>query len=307
MNLPATLATLTALRQGGTASGKALHKPVLLLALLEAMDAGAGPEIPIDGVLKQRFDALWKLLVNDKPGTFFMPVYHLPTEGFWEVMTAGNQRARKEYSSLKGAAADGLWSRFTGDLAEVLTDPEGRAVARMVLLKHYFKGKELLFEAAYGSIDAVLVQEIAVHPYEKDSRFVHTVRVREYQGFVRYWRFRQDVLGMYRFTCCMTGLKAEFFGNYPLLDAAHIEQHAFSGLDNPTNGLALCKNMHAAFDNGMVSISDDYRILVSDKVKESASAHNLASLVGQKILLPTNEMLHPSPERLAWHRERWGL
>ena len=75
MNLTSNLAPLTTLRQGGTATGKALHKPVLLLALLEAMDAGAGPEIPIDAALKQRFDNLWRLLVNDKPAPFLLHLF----------------------------------------------------------------------------------------------------------------------------------------------------------------------------------------------------------------------------------------
>ena len=89
----------------------------------------------------------------------------------------------------------------------------------------------MAFETVYGPVDALLAQEPALYPYEKDPRFVQTLRVQEYRGFVLYWRFRQDVLVVYHHTCCITGLKAEFFGNYPLLDAAHIEQHAVSGLD----------------------------------------------------------------------------
>ena len=57
--LSTTLAPLTTLRQGGTIQGKALHKPILLLALLQASDAGEGAEMPIDTRLKLRFDNLW--------------------------------------------------------------------------------------------------------------------------------------------------------------------------------------------------------------------------------------------------------
>jgi putative restriction endonuclease len=307
-NLATTLSPLTRLRQGGTAYGKAMHKPVLLLAMFEALDTGEAEaqHLPVDAALKRRFDAVWRALIpNQTPGDFFKPVYHLPNEGFWEVLDAHGKPVQKEYESLKRAAADGLWARFTGPLAEVIASREGRAVARMVLLNHYFAQTQQYYD--HDAPDQLLAAEPAVHPYEKDPRFVHTLRLREYRGFVRDWRFRQDVLRIYNHTCCMTGLRAEFFGNYPLLDAAHIEQHAHSGIDAPTNGLALSKTMHAAFDNGLVALTDDYRILVSKDVKESPSTYGLASLANQKMLLPADPLLHPLPKRLAWHRDRWGF
>jgi len=37
------------------------------------------------------------------------------------------------------------------------------------------------------------------------------------------------------------------------------------------NGLALCPNLHRAFDRGLIAISDDYRVVVSEG---KSKAHN---------------------------------
>ena len=80
---------LTHLKQGGVAGGKALHKPVMLLALMDVLEGRgrAKPEfIPIDETLYKRFDEiLGKLIVGAKTGDFFQPVLYLPNEGFWTV------------------------------------------------------------------------------------------------------------------------------------------------------------------------------------------------------------------------------
>jgi hypothetical protein len=100
MSLTQPLHPLTALRQGSTPSGKALHKPVLLLALLEEMEI-RGALIAIDAALKKRFESIWMLLMPDqKPGDFFKPVYHLPNDGFWEVLDRHGRRVAREYGSL---------------------------------------------------------------------------------------------------------------------------------------------------------------------------------------------------------------
>ena len=58
-------------------------------------------------------------------------------------------------------------------------------------------------------------------------------------------------------------------GNVDLfnLEAAHIKPQAHQGTFLPCNGIAMCRDMHFAFDKGFFCISDDYRVIVSEKLK----------------------------------------
>ncbi|MFQ5557209.1 MAG: HNH endonuclease, partial [Acidimicrobiales bacterium] len=64
--------------------------------------------------------------------------------------------------------------------------------------------------------------------------------------------FRVKVLTAYRTTCAMCRLRHGEF-----LDAAHIVPHAEQGPSTVTNGLALCKIHHAAYDRDIVGVRPD--------------------------------------------------
>ncbi|MEX2382144.1 MAG: HNH endonuclease [Opitutales bacterium] len=72
-----------------------------------------------------------------------------------------------------------------------------------------------------------------------------------------------QVVTKYQFTCALTGYRCLTADGAAIVDAAHIEPWAKGQNDDPQNGLALCKNAHWAFDEGLWSVSDDWRILVS--------------------------------------------
>jgi putative restriction endonuclease len=71
-------------------------------------------------------------------------------------------------------------------------------------------------------------------------------------------------------------------------------------------GLALCKNAHWLFDNGLWSLDDDYRSLVaSDRFDEDApDQKSLNEYAGHRIRLPSNELIWPDLKHLAWHRDK---
>jgi putative restriction endonuclease len=300
---------LTHLKQGGVAGGKALHKPVMLLALMDVLeDSGrAKPKfIPIDETLRNQFNETWgKLIPEAKTGDFFKPVFYLPNEGFWTVFTRSNRPANKPFSSLKGAAADGLWSRFSEEYTTLLTSPEVREIVRMVILDTYFPETKYHYWASYGQPELMAEKEALIHVEEPTPRYIRQMQFIHFEGFVRHWKFRENVLGLYDHTCCISGLRAQKEMWHPLVDACHIEDHAKSGIDHPSNGLALCKNLHAAFDSGLISLSDEYRVLVSTDFRESDSGYSLHRLAGQKIRLPDRADCCPDISYIRLHRDRW--
>ena len=71
------------------------------------------------------------------------------------------------------------------------------------------------------------------------------------------------------------------------------------------NGLALCKNAHWLFDNGLWTLTDDCKVMVATGrfSEESPEQKALAAYDGETILLPADVSLWPSPAFLAWHRK----
>ncbi|MEA2826156.1 MAG: putative restriction endonuclease [Actinomycetota bacterium] len=117
--------------------------------------------------------------------------------------------------------------------------------------------------------------------------------------------FRQRVLLAYRESCAMCRLN-----HVELLDAAHILPDGHPRGDPVvTNGMAMCKLHHAAFDRHIVGIRPDLVVEVRHDILEEVDGpmlrHGLQDLQGRKLLvLPFRRIQHPDPESLA---ERYEL
>jgi putative restriction endonuclease len=72
---------------------------------------------------------------------------------------------------------------------------------------------------------------------------------------------------------------------------------------NPSNGLCLSAIHDRAFDKGLITLTDDFKIIVSEELKrkfEPFIAKVLLPLNGCSIELP--ERFEPQAEFVAWHR-----
>jgi putative restriction endonuclease len=89
-----------------------------------------------------------------------------------------------------------------------------------------------------------------------------------------------------------------------MVDACHIRQFAKTFNNHPTNGIALCPNLHPAFDRGIVSVVDNYEIILSKSFKENVeSDSSFHKLAGKSIILPTYSQYYSSLESFSWHRK----
>jgi putative restriction endonuclease len=118
--------------------------------------------------------------------------------------------------------------------------------------------------------------------------------------------FRLRVVAAYRTTCALTGYRLTTLTGKSIVDAAHIHQFADSRNNDVRNGLALCKNAHWLFDNGLWTLGDDYRVQVAQGafVEAGVEPLRLAAFHGARILLPEERGLWPDPVHLAWHRRK---
>lgn len=113
--------------------------------------------------------------------------------------------------------------------------------------------------------------------------------------------FAVAVKTAYSNTCAMTGLQIINGGDRAEVQAAHIRPVAAGGSDSVRNGLALCGTIHWMFDRGLVSIDDDYSILVA-KDRLPVAVTRLFREDG-KIAAPERFDISPHPIHLRFHRE----
>jgi putative restriction endonuclease len=86
--------------------------------------------------------------------------------------------------------------------------------------------------------------------------------------------------------------------------AAHIVPWSFSRNDDPRNGMALCGLHHWTFDQGLLSIDLNYKVLVSPIVAtDDETTTQLISLHAHAIRRPLSEVFWPSRSALQWHFE----
>jgi putative restriction endonuclease len=115
--------------------------------------------------------------------------------------------------------------------------------------------------------------------------------------------FRARVLEAYRVQCALCRLRHQ-----ELLDAAHITGDTLpEGEPVVSNGLALCKLHHAAYDRHFLTVRPDYRIEVRQSILLETDGpmllHGLQGLHLQEIVLPRSEALQPDRLRLETRYE----
>lgn len=122
---------------------------------------------------------------------------------------------------------------------------------------------------------------------------------------IRDAAFRGQVLDAYDNTCAVTNLRMVNGGGKSEAQAAHIWAVADGGPDKVQNGIALSATAHWLFDRYLISLDENYGLLVSHN-KVPAEFRRLFPNVGQPINLPRDPLLRPKAEYLARHRERFA-
>ena len=112
--------------------------------------------------------------------------------------------------------------------------------------------------------------------------------------------FRQRILASYNNKCCITGLDIS-----TLLVASHIIPWSKNEQErlNPRNGLCLNSIHDRAFDKGLITITNDFKIKLSDailaKKKDITIQTFFLKYDNQTITLPDRYL--PNTEFLEWH------
>ena len=110
--------------------------------------------------------------------------------------------------------------------------------------------------------------------------------------------FRLLVTEAYHRTCAVTGERT-----LPVLQAAHIRPFAKAGPNRTDNGILLRSDLHILFDHGYMTITPEYIIEISRRIKEEFdNGKEYYPLHGRPLrAVPESQLERPSREFLAWH------
>jgi hypothetical protein len=212
-----------------------------------------------------------------------IPVYFLfkfsPTDDYYNVLeTIIEESAIKGRHAFIDIALNFLPSTVSSDETPVI-------IPREVLNEVKIQQEEILFADNKQSTEENEIEEVrGAKLFGPDS-------------------FRDFVLMAYDYNCAVTG-KAISYKNLNNLEAAHIKPKAHLGTFLPCNGIALSRDMHWAFDKGFITISDEFKIIVHDKMKHTI----LKDIDGQRINVPFDMFFQPEKKFLKYHRENiFGL
>ncbi len=117
--------------------------------------------------------------------------------------------------------------------------------------------------------------------------------------------FRRTVLLAYEFRCAFCAFDGRLNSRSVGVEAAHVKMRSKGGPDDVSNGIALCSLHHLLFDSGVLSLSEDVEILVSQYFLESDydSSPSAMNLIGRSMHHPQSGYDLPNSEYLHWHRE----
>ena len=152
-------------------------------------------------------------------------------------------------------------------------------------------------EVEVAALDITDNEQGAFSLFEDDAGYTESRTKR----IARSRAFQTRIVELYKKRCaiCDIGLLHPAGKCEP--HAAHIVPRRLKGADDARNGLLLCRTHHWAFDEGLIGVRPDYRVVVPSTVLALGANESLEALADQKIKLPENEQLAPDLKALEWH------
>lgn len=268
------------------------HKPVLLLCVLELaeQDILHEPHLRLTPDLALRFQSFWRVVVGrwtTKP-ELRMPFHHLGTQEFWKPLTKDSQHS--------GHRSQTERVELEPSFRAALQDAGFRRRARAVLIRSYFPPiEQVALRTLTGTDDREAESDVG--EVQEEARAYARSTARDA-------RFRIQVVSSYLFTCALTGYSLTTVSSASIVDAAHIHERRNSKNDDPRNGLALSKNAHWMFDEGLWTITEELTILVAQDAFTdwSPDGFSLCDYNGRPLFFKPECTLRPDPKYISWHR-----
>ncbi|HQB39959.1 MAG TPA: HNH endonuclease [Deltaproteobacteria bacterium] len=298
---------------------RAPHKPILLLAVLDLVHRGVITTPFIDATadlieLNELFNLYWRRIVPlGQTSSIAFPFSRLAREPFWELVPLPGKSITdaviNNTSSISYLRKYALGAKLDDGMFHIMQSSTGRETLRESLLQSCFSPEAAtqLREQSVINREAFdysrVLEEKAHLPLVKEI-----VEADNYRPAVRDQAFRKVVTTAYDHRCALCGIRIVTPDGHTVVEAAHIVPWSKSRNDDIRNGMALCRLCHWGFDEGMLSVSDNYTVITSRSIGIDPNFPGLLlTLSGRSIIPPTDSEKSPAREYLAEHRRSWRL
>lgn len=264
------------------------HKPLLLLLALARVSTNQ-PRLVL---FEDTVSSLVRLLslygpraAKDNPTD---PFWRLANDGIWENPELLQLPLQNHYSQ-KFLTENKVRGGFTDDVYNMLkSNPDMVEKMASKLLATHFKPSQ------WESIR----DDISLDTEPQSYYYIQKLARRD-------GKFREKVLSAYNYRCAICGFNLQLYDKHIALEAAHIRWFEASGPNTENNGLALCSTHHKLLDSGVIGISDDRKLVVSDAIECKGNSIELVnSLHQQELLPPTLPEYIPKLEHIRWQRKQ---
>jgi len=292
---------------------RAPHKPLLLLSVIDLIAQGIIKTnfIEFTPDLGELFTIYWsRVMPPDQRSNVVLPFYHLNSDKFWQhvpkpgmevVLTATRQI--RGISQLKEIV---LGVKLDDDLYSLLCQEEPRNLLRTVLIKNYFAP-----ELHVGLVEQGIINKEAFQYSQelleksRHQQVQEDIDTEAYAPVVRDQAFRRVIVSVYDHRCAVCGIRMLTPDCHTVVDAAHIVPWSLTRNDTVQNGMALCRLCHWTFDEGLITVSGSYAVLVSKQLSANNNIpSHMQTLAGRPIIGPTEQVLWPEPDALHWHQQK---
>lgn len=311
--LQSYLAKFQKLKRGTTKYGPAPHKPVLLISLLQSFKSKqiTSNQIFITPELVYLFNANWNTLVNTgHVCKFALPFFHLKGDKFWHLVPKPGfeplllmKESISSFSELNGAVQ---YATLDADLFQLMADDTSNSILQQFLLDEYFPETKSKLgnndegqQSMFNDIETKILKEDAEQYKAEIKKLLQEQN--EEEVFIRGSLFKREIPKIYNNTCCISGMRVDAVSNVSMIDACHIVPFSESYDDTVTNGIALCPNLHRAFDRGLIGVDENYKVVVSKSFREDETSYSIKGLEGKVIRLPQLKNYYPLKKNFEWH------
>ena len=133
-----------------------------------------------------------------------------------------------------------------------------------------------------ATVDRPLIQRVVTRPFREAA-------------------FSRQVKEAYDHTCAFTGFQIRNGGGRSEVQAAHIRPVKKRGPDSIRNGLALSGTVHWMFDRGLISLDEDYSMLIAENRIPDAISSMFNS--DRRLHVPASHIQSPHPQFVRYHRD----
>ena len=301
------------------------HKPSLLLIIIEMIESGELYEnyIHYEVIKKNKIhffgdliDAFNNANESEWKPNIYNPFFHLKTNGFWHIdppkLQSKSPATTPTDRQLRNANASAKLDEL---LFILLVVPEYREILRETIINTYFSNLRYDVEKIIEEQRLIRSQEIEEESKEYSESLIEGTECpfsphKEVESIqaetpIRSAGFRWAIMKIYNYTCAVCELNIRASTGESLTDAAHIIPFSVSYNDDIRNGISLCKSHHWAFDTGLISLNEEYHVIISSSIREQGPTRWMLTELRDKLIRrPEDEQHYPAQDALAWHRER---